>query len=293
MIGSGPAPLLDACNDVPGSCHPSFHFVGDLETGGLSLAAPPAAGPSSTALSSPDPFLSGDGLGLCDLDQELLLDMSEAGDADLLPHPSPLAASACRWDAFPTIPEDAELQMLVPLAAAAPRRDAEPLQPELQELKMLPGSPISALDAMAWPFSGSATPTEQAPAGGLRGVPRVASAPDLSSSTLHAPPMGAWAGGQAASSSFGLRRRAAANRAMPRSRSAGDVADLANVPHLGYLTPQHLRKGKGGRQPAADPRLDPRIDPKKARRILANRLSAAKSKLKQKSEGPDAGPGRG
>ena len=48
-----------------------------------------------------------------------------------------------------------------------------------------------------------------------------------------------------------------------------------------------------GSQPAADPRLDPRIDPKKARRILANRLSAAKSKLKQKVEGPDAGPGRG
>ena len=29
--------------------------------------------------------------------------------------------------------------------------------------------------------------------------------------------------------------------------------------------------------------MDPRIDPKKAKRILANRLSAAKSKLKQKS----------
>ena len=36
-------------------------------------------------------------------------------------------------------------------------------------------------------------------------------------------------------------------------------------------------------QPAADPRLDPRIDPRKAKRILANRLSAAKSKMKQKS----------
>lgn len=54
-------------------------------------------------------------------------------------------------------------------------------------------------------------------------------------------------------------------------------------PHMTYLTPLHLRKGKGGRQPATDPRMDPRIDPKKARRILANRLSAAKSKLKQKS----------
>lgn len=42
------------------------------------------------------------------------------------------------------------------------------------------------------------------------------------------------------------------------------------------------RKGKGGRAPAGDPRLDPRIDPRKARRILANRISAARSKLKQK-----------
>ena len=39
----------------------------------------------------------------------------------------------------------------------------------------------------------------------------------------------------------------------------------------------------GGRQPASDPRLDPAIDPKRAKRILANRLSAARSKLKQKS----------
>jgi hypothetical protein len=56
-----------------------------------------------------------------------------------------------------------------------------------------------------------------------------------------------------------------------------------NVPHLPFLTPPHLRKGKGGRQPAADPRLDPSIDPKRARRIMANRLSAAKSKMKQKN----------
>jgi len=71
----------------------------------------------------------------------------------------------------------------------------------------------------------------------------------------------------------------------PRSRSANDISDLSkySVPHSEFLTPPHLRKGKGGRQPAADPRLDPKIDPKKARRILANRLSAAKSKLKQKS----------
>ncbi len=28
-----------------------------------------------------------------------------------------------------------------------------------------------------------------------------------------------------------------------------------NVPHLPYLTPPNMRKGKGGRQPAIDPRL--------------------------------------
>ena len=52
---------------------------------------------------------------------------------------------------------------------------------------------------------------------------------------------------------------------------------------LAYLSPRNKRKGKGGRQPAMDPRLDPNVDPKKAKRILANRLSAARSKMKQKS----------
>lgn len=64
----------------------------------------------------------------------------------------------------------------------------------------------------------------------------------------------------------------------------------AEVAHLAYLTPPHKRKGKGGRQPAADPRLDPNIDPKRARRILANRLSAARSKMKQKSHVDVRGP---
>lgn len=80
--------------------------------------------------------------------------------------------------------------------------------------------------------------------------------------------------------------RTSSRAGMPRSRSANDVSGLdryAAIPHSGFLTPPHLRKGKGGRQPAGDPRMDPRIDPKKAKRILANRLSAAKSKLKQKS----------
>ena len=52
---------------------------------------------------------------------------------------------------------------------------------------------------------------------------------------------------------------------------------------LACLSPQIKRKGKGGRQPAMDPRLDPNVDPKKAKLILANRLSAARSKMKQKS----------
>ena len=59
--------------------------------------------------------------------------------------------------------------------------------------------------------------------------------------------------------------------------------------NVNALTEQDLlnavgkRKGKGGRQPAMDPRLDPNVDPKRAKRILANRLSAARSKMKQKS----------
>ena len=59
---------------------------------------------------------------------------------------------------------------------------------------------------------------------------------------------------------------------------------------LNYLTPPELRKGKGGRQPALDPRLDPNVDPKRAKRILANRLSAARSKMKQKSHVDVSGP---
>lgn len=68
-------------------------------------------------------------------------------------------------------------------------------------------------------------------------------------------------------------------------RMAGvDTMSTADVlAELAYLNPRNKRKGKGGRQPAMDPRLDPNVDPKKAKRILANRLSAARSKMKQKS----------
>jgi hypothetical protein len=41
------------------------------------------------------------------------------------------------------------------------------------------------------------------------------------------------------------------------------------------------RKKHNGRRPLMDPRLDPNIDPKKAQRILANRQSAARTKLRQ------------
>lgn len=74
---------------------------------------------------------------------------------------------------------------------------------------------------------------------------------------------------------------------LPKSFSTNDLSSLSapkyDVPHSQFLTAPHMRKGKGGRQPKMDPRMDPNIDPKKARRILANRLSAAKSKLKQKT----------
>ncbi|KAK9845601.1 hypothetical protein WJX84_003797 [Apatococcus fuscideae] len=68
----------------------------------------------------------------------------------------------------------------------------------------------------------------------------------------------------------------------PRSASTS-LLGFPPPGRLNYLTPPELRKGKGGRQPALDPRLDPNVDPKRAKRILANRLSAARSKMKQKT----------
>ena len=64
---------------------------------------------------------------------------------------------------------------------------------------------------------------------------------------------------------------------------AARTAD-AEVAHRAFLVPAHKKRGKGGRQPAQDPRLDPNIDERKAKRILANRLSAARSKMKQKNQ---------
>jgi hypothetical protein len=149
------------------------------------------------------------------------------------------------------------------------------------------------------------------------GVPRVSSMPNMRLNThqytttmehsiipapisnINTAPIAELSGLSKSGSAVDLRCQAAANRAMPRSQSAielsksGGIGGMPSprggggkhfVPHQQFLTPSHLRKGKGGRQPAADPRLDPKIDPKKAKRILANRLSAARSKLKQKSQ---------
>lgn len=148
-----------------------------------------------------------------------------------------------------------------------------------------------------------------------QGVPRVSSMPNMrlnthqynttttmeqSRMTVPGSNTAGLSGLSKSGSAVNLRRQAAANRAMPRSQSAIELSKSGGmggmspgrgggggkhfVPHQQFLTPSHLRKGKGGRQPAADPRLDPKMDPKKAKRILANRLSAARSKLKQKSQ---------
>ena len=168
------------------------------------------------------------------------------------------------------------------------------------------GSPISAVELCCCPGGDglSTSPTVSTTSSDAAqfhsfGVPRVASMPNLqlaslgASGSLHAlavhnSAMAAAMGSGSGSSPLSLNSSGTGSgrlQRIPRSRSANDVSalDRYHVPHSGFLTPPHLRKGKGGRQPADDPRLDPRIDPKKAKRILANRLSAAKSKLKQKS----------
>jgi len=67
-----------------------------------------------------------------------------------------------------------------------------------------------------------------------------------------------------------------------RIHAIATATATAVLPHQQFLTAPHMRSGKGGRKPSIDPRLDPNVDPKKAKRILANRLSAAKSTLKRK-----------
>lgn len=132
--------------------------------------------------------------------------------------------------------------------------------------------------------------------GSLRGmVPRVASMPNFSvgmgrvtssesldemATTPSERPATVFTSEGGAEAGLGRARR------VPKSFSTNDLSSLTvkyDVPHAQFLTAPGMRKGKGGRQPKMDPRMDPNIDPKKAKRILANRLSAAKSKLKQKS----------
>ncbi|KAK9809978.1 hypothetical protein WJX72_002902 [[Myrmecia] bisecta] len=67
-----------------------------------------------------------------------------------------------------------------------------------------------------------------------------------------------------------------------RWRTLLDKQYVPPVGQLFHLMPPSMRRGKGGRQASIDPRLDPDLDDKRARRILSNRLSAARSKLKQR-----------
>jgi hypothetical protein len=327
--------LDNACDDVLGlqplvvgpASSPEDFFVGEIDVN-------EASRPHLGAPSSSNALI----LGNLDDESRLLAAPVEADDSELLLGTSaPATLQNSQWPSFPSIPEHAELQMIQQPSAlnhptTAPISGQPSLQPTFIPIAATTGletfnrqynnseygdgtglsvSPSSSnggeLDdaALHLPFGGAFTM-------GSRGVPRVASMPNLqlagasingnggSSSNLHAlavrraavaaaaagegPPVAAFntAAPSAALPSAGVRT----STRMPRSRSANDVSGLgryAAIPHSGFLTPPHLRKGKGGRQPAGDPRMDPRIDPKKAKRILANRLSAAKSKLKQKS----------
>jgi len=240
--------FLDACG-VDGLCmhptlsqsvDPSTFFVGDID-------ATEAQRPNLRACQSSNDLL------VTEMDSAHLLPPYEA----LLGTSAPACLLTTSWNAFPSIPEHAELHM---------------------QSSGLPFGTRNTLSEDNSPSMSSTSSGQNRSHGGNGiglggGVPRVASMPNL--------PLSA-----SAMTSTDLRRRAAVNRAgMPRSRSETDLTDMGKyiVPHSEFLTPPHLRKGKGGRQPAVDPRLDPRIDPKKARRILANRMSAAKSKMKQKS----------
>lgn len=250
--------MLDACavdglGMLPtslGMADPSVFFVGDID-------ATEAEKPNLRTCQSSNDLMMTVGMNT---EGDLLLaqDQSEL----ILGTSAPANLQPSGWGTFPSIPEHAELQMQAPAfgqPSGMDGSDSYPLGPT----------------AGSSPSTSSTSSAHEDPAA-RGGVPRVVSMPNLT-----------FVAGQGGYSGTDLRRRAAANRSggIPRSRSANDVSDLSKyieVPHSEFLTPPHLRKGKGGRQPAADPRLDPRIDPKKARRILANRLSAAKSKMKQK-----------
>lgn len=67
------------------------------------------------------------------------------------------------------------------------------------------------------------------------------------------------------------------------STAGQEELDALAAAHAHLLIPPHLRTNRGGRQPAANPRSDPAVGPVQARRILKNRLSAARSKLRKKA----------
>lgn len=223
------------------------------------------------------------------------------GDVGLLGTSAPgnLGSS---WMDFPSIPEHAELN----LSSADPVLKDTYIEHEYSATSAPNMNENGARSSGASPTnSDSLTPEMGNELGsdqyGTKGwpsfVPRVSSMPNLHLGTMHGQIMHKQLQIQSAlnDKTYSLRKFATSNSSeaissrsdqnMPRSRSASELQDLSRyvIPHAEFLTPPHLRKGKGGRQPASDPRLDPRIDPRKAKRILANRLSAAKSKLKQKS----------
>jgi hypothetical protein len=290
------SPILDACAmDTLGlpmqpQNDPAAFFVGDID-----IAEPHR--PAMRECQS-----SSDLLAQLEAAPDALLGSNSHTAGDFLGTSAPAAIP--NWGPFPTIPEHAELTLPTSNPLNALKRGYASTLP-------LQHSPVSSADPAFFDCSagtspaGSSASSGAADGGGDMGafggrgrrfssaatVPRVASMPNLhlalqaqATNTDNAQPM-------IQESGAGLRRRNGGassgqrNNRTPRSRSANDLTDLTGyvIPHAEFLTPPHLRKGKGGRQPAADPRLDPRIDPRKAKRILANRLSAAKSKLKQKS----------
>lgn len=296
--------LDDACTvlglDPPvgaPSSSPEEFFVGEID---VTEATHPHLGASqATTMLQLDDDLHGHPLSLApDADApELLLGTS-----------APATLHSASWPSFPTIPEHSELQINSANAptfpSSAPSRST--FIPTAATTGIPPDAHLTAVElehTTTTTGGGRVRGIAQAGGGGGAGVPRVASMPNLSlgggngngggaSASLHMTAVrrsAAQAAAAAAANGNGNGNHAPSLRhhatGMSRSRSANDVTSMSRyaVPHSEFLTPPHLRKGKGGRQPAGDPRLDPRIDPKKAKRILANRLSAAKSKLKQKS----------
>ena len=86
-----------------------------------------------------------------------------------------------------------------------------------------------------------------------------------------------WGGGGG-----GMVKRSAPSRA--KGGSGGQAKGAASLDE-GVFNTLLEKKPKGkrnARKTAPDPRLDPSICPKKAKRIIANRASAARSKAKQK-----------